>query len=274
MLDPRGPRPWPFRRFPLLPLNVTCLLARAVPPHTLIYDGVAQPQRSLTGGPISANCRPDPSLSRIVDIRNDNSPREICCFMLNWSIGINAHIATVQHFSAFLDNLGPHEVRNRDIAINEINKSKATILFCRKKLEELRACPVTGCMLPHTWNTDFLVSMEPAVQSPPPPEPLFLSSHPIENEDNDGFKTVTYRKRKPTSPKGTSSPILRNHTPSPPPSVIQDKTESWIRNQNSFAPLENHDASQYVVLEETVEEPPTYSPPPPSCFGQKGIIPE
>ncbi|KAG8182634.1 hypothetical protein JTE90_018470 [Oedothorax gibbosus] len=44
-----------------------------------------------------------------------------------------------------------------------------------KKLEDLRVCPVAGCKLPHSWNTDFQVSMEPAVQSPPllelPPYP-------------------------------------------------------------------------------------------------------
>ncbi|KAG8177470.1 hypothetical protein JTE90_008654 [Oedothorax gibbosus] len=83
------------------------------------------------------------------------------------------------------------------------------------------------------------------------------------SDSSDDFKTVYYKKRKPI-PKGTSSPISRNTTPSPTPEINQKKTESWIRCQNSFATLGNQDVTEYDTIDVATDEndePPAFHPP-------------
>ncbi|KAG8177471.1 hypothetical protein JTE90_008655 [Oedothorax gibbosus] len=145
----------------------------ALSPPAVVHD---MPTRSGASAPptftnvrvVSPQC-PTPS---ITDIYNDNSPREICSFMLAWAADNDYEIAMLKKLTDQLNHLGPHQTRNREKAKSDFNMHLAILARFREKLDFVKTCPVQGCKVDHSWNTtDYQVSMVPAVRSSPPPPP-------------------------------------------------------------------------------------------------------
>ncbi|KAG8196623.1 hypothetical protein JTE90_014180 [Oedothorax gibbosus] len=236
----------------------------AAPPLSNV-NRVALPQRCLPGKPTSAFRKPvSPGPRSFFADGHVPSPREICTYMIHCKTALNLNIDIVQDQLEILDTLGPNETASKKFCLSELGNAKSNIICYRSRLNHYRACPIPGCKLKHSWNTDFQVSMEPAVQSPIPPASSLISiSHPSPRDSPEGFKTVSYKKRKPV-PKGTSSPISQFASPPPTPALNQEKTEHWIKTQNSFAPLGNQDVSEFLAIDEStdeIDEPPTFQPP-------------
>ncbi|KAG8177534.1 hypothetical protein JTE90_023439 [Oedothorax gibbosus] len=226
----------------------------AAPPLSNV-NRVALPQRCLPGKPTSAFRKPvSPGPRSFFADGHVPSPREICTYMIHCKTALNLNIDIVQDQLEILDTLGPNETASKNFCLSELGNAKSNIICYRSRLNHYRACPIPGCKLKHSWNTDFQVSMEPAVQSPIPPASSLISiSHPSPRDSPDGFKTVSYKKRKPV-PKGTSSPIFQFASPPPTPALNQEKTEHWIKTQNSFAPLGNQDVSEFLAIDESTDE--------------------